>query len=56
MTSDAGGSWSVTYHETCKFDDGTHSGPVVIDVTGTDGEGASASAQVNGPNATCPDA
>jgi hypothetical protein len=51
VTSDAGGSWSAGYHETCEFDDGTYSGPVVIDVTATDAEGASASTQVNG---TCP--
>lgn len=51
VTSDADGSWSAGYHETCEFDSGTYSGPVVIDVTATDEQGASASTQVNG---TCP--
>jgi hypothetical protein len=52
VTSDAGGAWSVGYSENCEFDGGTHSGPVVIDVTATDAEGASASTQVNG---SCPE-
>ena len=51
VTSEPAGAWSAVYHETCEFDSGTYSGPVVIDVTATDAEGASASTQVNG---TCP--
>ena len=50
-TSDAAGAWSAGYGETCEFDFGAYSGPVVIDVTATDAQGASASTQVNG---TCP--
>jgi hypothetical protein len=50
-TSDAAGSWTQGFFENCEFDDGTYSGPVVIDLTATDAEGASASAQVTG---TCP--
>ena len=51
VTNEPAGAWSAVYHETCEFDSGTYSGPVVIDVTATDAEGASASTQVNG---TCP--
>jgi Divergent InlB B-repeat domain len=50
-TSDAAGSWTQGFFENCEFDAGTYSGPVVIDVTATDTEGASASVQVTG---TCP--
>jgi hypothetical protein len=51
VTSDSAGGWSAGYHETCEFDDVAYSGPIVIDVTATDAQGASASTQVNG---TCP--
>jgi hypothetical protein len=50
-TSDGAGSWAQGFFENCEFDDGLYSGPVVIDVTATDEQGASASTQVNG---TCP--
>lgn len=50
-TSDGSGSWSQGFFENCEFDDGVHSGLVVIDVTATDEQGASASTQVSG---TCP--
>ena len=49
-TSDGSGSWSAGYYEDCNLP-GPYSGPVVIDVTATDAQGASASTQVNG---TCP--
>ena len=49
-TSDGSGAWSVGYYEDCNLPD-RYTGPVVIDVTATDAEGASASTQVNG---TCP--
>jgi len=48
VTSDPAGAWSAGYHETCEFDFGTYSGPIVLDVTATDADGASASTQVNG--------
>jgi hypothetical protein len=50
-TSDAAGSWMQGFVENCEFDFGTHHGPVEIDVTATDAQGASASAHVSG---TCP--
>ena len=50
-TSDAAGDWTATYVENCEFDGGVHEGPVVIDVTATDAQGASASTVVNG---SCP--
>jgi hypothetical protein len=50
-TSDVSGSWTEAFVENCEFDDGVHSGLVVIDVTATDAQGASASTQVTG---TCP--
>ena len=50
-TSDAGGSWVQGFIENCEFDFGTHHGPVEIDVTATDAQGASATAHVSG---TCP--
>ncbi len=50
-TSDAAGSWTQGFFENCEFDGGLHHGPVVIDLTATDDQGASASAQVTG---TCP--
>ena len=50
-TSDAGGAWTQGYVENCEFDFGTHHGPVEIDVTATDAQGASASTHVSG---TCP--
>ena len=46
-TSDASGSWTAGYYEDCNLPD-PYSGPVVIDVTATDAQGASASTQVNG--------
>ena len=49
-TSNAAGAWSKGYYEDCNLPD-RYTGTVVIDVTATDAEGASASAQVNG---TCP--
>ena len=49
--TDASGSWSRLYGETCEFDSGTHHGAVEIDVTVTDTEGASATTHVSG---TCP--
>ena len=47
-TTDGAGSWTRGYYENCEFDGGTYSGPVVIEVTATDEQGASASTQVNG--------
>jgi hypothetical protein len=46
-TSDAGGNWSATFGEDCNLPD-RYTGPVVIAVTATDADGASASTQVNG--------
>lgn len=51
VTSDDAGDWLAQYYENCQFD-GAYAGPVVIDVTATDAQGASASTQVNG---TCPE-
>jgi hypothetical protein len=49
-TSDGAGAWSKGYYEDCNLPD-RYTGDVVIDVTATDAEGASASTQVHG---TCP--
>lgn len=49
-TSDGTGAWGAGYYEDCQFG-GTYSGPVEIDVTGTDAEGSSATAHVSG---VCP--
>jgi hypothetical protein len=49
-TSDASGSWTFTYTETCDFD-GLYTGPTVFTVTATDAGGASAS---GGGDITCP--
>ena len=49
-TTDAGGNWSANFGEDCMLPD-RYTGTVVIDVTATDAEGASASTQVHG---TCP--
>jgi hypothetical protein len=52
VTSDVVGAWGAGYGENCLFgDDDWHTGPVEIDVTATDAEGASASTHVSG---TCP--
>ena len=51
VTSSAAGAWSAGYGENCEFDGSIYAGPVVIDVTATDAQGASASTEVNG---TCP--
>jgi hypothetical protein len=53
-TSDATGGWSAGFFENCLFGengDEWHEGPVQIDVTATDAEGASASTHVSG---VCP--
>lgn len=49
-TSDASGSWTYTYTESCDFD-GLYSGSTVFTVTATDAGGASAS---DGGDITCP--
>ena len=49
-TSDADGSWGAGYYEDCLLPD-RYTGPVEIDVTATDTQGASASTHVSG---TCP--
>jgi hypothetical protein len=49
-TSDAAGAWSWSFTQAC----GAYVGPVVIDVTATDAQGASASTQVTGTCAAAP--
>lgn len=49
-TSDASGSWTYTYTESCDFD-GAYSGSTVFTVTATDAGGASAS---DGGDIACP--
>ncbi len=48
-TSDAAGSWTQGYFENCVFDGRLYFGPVVIEVTATDAQGASAATQGDGP-------
>jgi Divergent InlB B-repeat domain len=47
LTSDASGSWAAGYTETCEFGAGPYSGPIEVDVTATDAEGATASTHVS---------
>jgi hypothetical protein len=49
-TSDNAGSWSHGYYDDCDYG-GPYTGPVEIDVTATDAQGASATTHVSG---TCP--
>ena len=49
-TSDGAGSWSQGYYDDCDYD-GRYTGPVEIDVTATDAQGASATTHVS---ANCP--
>ena len=51
LTSDGTGSWGAGYTESCEFGAGPYSGPIEVDVTATDAEGASASTHVS---TTCP--
>ena len=51
-TSDGAGTWSAGYSEDCDLGGpGLYTGPVEIDVTATDAQGASATTHVSG---TCP--
>ena len=49
-TSDGSGAWSQGYYDDCDYG-GRYTGPVEMDVTATDAQGASATTHVSG---TCP--